>query len=227
MTDPEELIPAATVVLVRDSGRLEVLMLRRSSRIAFGGAWVFPGGRIDPDDEGTDIFDRARTAAVREAAEETGLMIDRSGLTPWTYWEPPPAREMVTAGKRRRFSTWFFVAAAPRGGIEVDMGEIHEHRWLSPAEALALHRTGEIELVPPTWVTLHQLDQVDRLADLDDPTRPQVEIERFVTRPVPGTPVRLLWEGDVAYHDPNRIDADGPRHRLTLHPGNWVYDRRG
>ena len=30
---------------------LEVLLARRSSKLAFhGGAWVFPGGRIDPDD---------------------------------------------------------------------------------------------------------------------------------------------------------------------------------
>ena len=42
-------VPAATVVLIRD-GRdgLEVLLARRSSQLAFhGGAWVFPGGRID------------------------------------------------------------------------------------------------------------------------------------------------------------------------------------
>src|SRR5262249_22587229 len=46
--------PAATVVLVRDGERgLEVLLGRRSSKLAFhGGAWVFPGGRIDPVDYG-------------------------------------------------------------------------------------------------------------------------------------------------------------------------------
>jgi 8-oxo-dGTP pyrophosphatase MutT (NUDIX family) len=45
-------IPAATVVLLRDAaGGLETLMLRRNSKLAFaGGAWVFPGGRIDPED---------------------------------------------------------------------------------------------------------------------------------------------------------------------------------
>ena len=39
---------AATVVLLRDgAGGLETLLLRRNSRIAFGGMWVFPGGRVD------------------------------------------------------------------------------------------------------------------------------------------------------------------------------------
>ena len=44
-------IPAATVILLRDQeSGLEALMVRRSSRLQFGGMWVFPGGRIDPDD---------------------------------------------------------------------------------------------------------------------------------------------------------------------------------
>ena len=30
-------------------------MLHRTSKVSFGGMWVFPGGRIDPEDhEGTD-----------------------------------------------------------------------------------------------------------------------------------------------------------------------------
>ena len=42
------LIPAATVVLVRDGdGGVEALMLRKNSKITFGGMWVFPGGKID------------------------------------------------------------------------------------------------------------------------------------------------------------------------------------
>ena len=45
------LIPASTVVLLRD-GELgvEVLMLRKNSKITFGGMWVFPGGKIDAAD---------------------------------------------------------------------------------------------------------------------------------------------------------------------------------
>ena len=44
-------IPAATVVLVRDGATgLEVLMLHRASRVAFGGMWVFPGGKVDEED---------------------------------------------------------------------------------------------------------------------------------------------------------------------------------
>ena len=46
-----EAIPAATVILLRDTpAGVETLMLRRNSKLAFGGMWVFPGGRVDPTD---------------------------------------------------------------------------------------------------------------------------------------------------------------------------------
>ena len=49
MSDASEPIDAATVVVARDSADgVEVLMLRRNSKIYFGGMWVFPGGRVDP-----------------------------------------------------------------------------------------------------------------------------------------------------------------------------------
>ena len=75
-----ELIPAATVVVMRDGDRgLESLMLRKNSKVAFGGMWVFPGGRIDEEDT---AFDRngdrdelatAAVAAAREAVEEASV----------------------------------------------------------------------------------------------------------------------------------------------------------
>jgi 8-oxo-dGTP pyrophosphatase MutT (NUDIX family) len=47
-----EAIPAATLVLFRDSGAVpELLFVERSKAMVFaGGALFFPGGRIDPGD---------------------------------------------------------------------------------------------------------------------------------------------------------------------------------
>jgi 8-oxo-dGTP pyrophosphatase MutT (NUDIX family) len=46
-------IPAATVILLRDSTRgPEILMVRRRDNLAFAaGALVFPGGRVDDADQ--------------------------------------------------------------------------------------------------------------------------------------------------------------------------------
>ena len=111
-------IPAATVVLLRDGADgVETLMLRRDVNLAFaGGAWVFPGGRMDPEDypkaarESRDAGDEvqltaARNAAAREAMEEAGLSVDPSGLVWFAHWTPessvPAAlRHLVLRGAR-------------------------------------------------------------------------------------------------------------------------------
>src|SRR5919106_1203469 len=141
---------AATVVLVRDGDAgLECLMLRKTKGQAFGGLWVFPGGRVEAGDgEG---FEGVRRAAVREAQEETGLLLEPTELVPFAHWFPPPEAP-------RRFATWFFLAALPGGAAEVivDGGEIGDHVWTTPSAALDRHRAGEIKMVPPTWVTRHR-----------------------------------------------------------------------
>ena len=81
MPEPDEPIPAATLVLMRESegGPPELLMTERTGQMAFAaGALVFPGGRIDADDHATagnsPMPDAAaRIAAIRETIEETGL----------------------------------------------------------------------------------------------------------------------------------------------------------
>lgn len=222
-----ELIPAATVILARDSDAgPEVLMLKRNSKIAFGGMWVFPGGRLDPEDHvSDDLIVSSRNAAVREANEEAGLVLDAADLVAWSYWVPPALASIKTAGPRRRFSTWFFLAEAPGGEVTIDDGEIHEHRWLTPAAAMTKRNAGEIELAPPTWVTLHQLGQHKTVADATTYGASQLSAPYFETRPLATTPLSLAWDGDHAYHGGDPHD-EGPRNRLVLDDSGWEYDFR-
>jgi len=226
----DDLISAATVMLLRDreangadGPSIETLMLRRNSKIAFGGMWVFPGGRVDDEEriEG-DPIGSAKDAAVREVHEETGLSISTEDLATWSFWMPPPAATMVpTRGPRRRFSTWFFAALAPAGDVAIDHGEIHDHRWLTVDDAMAQHQAKEIEIVPPTWVTLWQLGQHDTVAaalQWAQNTRPL----EFRTRPISKDPFVLAWEGDAAY-DGGDINRPGPRRRLTM-AAQWQFE---
>jgi 8-oxo-dGTP pyrophosphatase MutT (NUDIX family) len=83
MNDLPEPIPAATLILMKPaaSDPPQLLMMERTRGMAFAaGALVFPGGRIDPDDEalaerigGGIDHAAARIAAIRETIEETGL----------------------------------------------------------------------------------------------------------------------------------------------------------
>ncbi|MEL6983658.1 MAG: NUDIX domain-containing protein [Actinomycetota bacterium] len=227
LDDDSDLIPAATVLLLRDgpeTGALEVLMLRRNSKIAFGGAWVFPGGRVDDDEHIVgDSLNSARRAAVREVDEETGLDIATHHLETWSYWVPPQMPAAPTRGPRRRFSTWFFVTAAPDGEVAIDHGEIHEDRWYRPVDALDHHASDEIELVPPTWVTLSQLAEHPTVADALHWATDR-EPEEFRTRPIAKEPRTVAWAGDVAY-DGGSADDPGPRHRLLMIDGGWIYQR--
>ncbi len=91
--EPAATRAAATVLLLRDApgGGLEVLMTRRSPQASFApGAYVFPGGAIDPQDaepathaqadrrpaQAPDRVTQA-VAAIRESFEELGVLLAR------------------------------------------------------------------------------------------------------------------------------------------------------
>ena len=226
-------VPAATVILLRDGeDGLETLMLRRNSKLAFaGGHWVFPGGRVDADDleptpdgevpgtEDARTFAAAKRAAVREAAEEAGLAVDVDALVPFSHWTPPPVAI-------KRYATWFFLAPAPDGDVTVDMGEIHDHQWARPGDALRRRDEGEIELSPPTWRTLERLSHsatvAEALAEAEAAT-----VEHFVTCIASSDGALVaMWHGDAGYEAAD-ADADlpGPRHRLWMVDGPWRFER--
>jgi 8-oxo-dGTP pyrophosphatase MutT (NUDIX family) len=197
--------PAATVVLVRDGDTgLEVLLLERSTVGAFPGMWVFPGGRVDADDAGVDELEQARSAAVREAAEEIGVVLAADQLVTWAHWTPPPVQP-------KRFLTWFFVAPWPGGEVRVDGHEIVDHVWLTPAAALE----HGLPMAPPTHVTLHQLTATASVADLAA-RGPALGVERFATKHVSHDGgLVLLWHGDAGY-ETGDAGLPGPRHRAVL-----------
>lgn len=143
---------AGTVVVLRDGNPgLEVLLLRRSTASrAFPGAWVFPGGTVEPADGAPEDPMTPARAAARETAEEAGLELDASGLTPWSVWFPP-------AGSPVTSPTWFFLATAPDAEVVVDGEEIIDADWSRPGDALDSHAVGAITLMPPTWITLGEL----------------------------------------------------------------------
>ncbi|MCG8588317.1 MAG: NUDIX domain-containing protein [Proteobacteria bacterium] len=220
---PVAVHPAATVVLLRDGSRgPEVLYLRRNTRLAFhGGAWVFPGGRIDPEDHppeaDVDAIAAARNAAVREAREEAGVTLEPTALVPFARWTTPESQP-------RRFLTWFFAAHIEGQEVQVDGGEIHEHRWSTPAEALSEQRSGAFELPPPTFVTTLRLEPfataaaaLDALgAGTPDVFEPRIQrIENGACS---------LYAGDAAYESGD-LERAGARHRLWILAGGWRYER--
>lgn len=220
--DATVIVPAATVILLRDTdGGPETLMLRKNSKIAFGGMWVFPGGRVDDDDApGAADDDRARAAAVREANEEASLDLDPSDLVWFSHWTPPPV-------EIRRYSTWFFAARATQDDVTIDQGEITDSQWIRPADALERQRNKEIELVPPTFVTLHYLARHDSVDATLRNLVPAAGPRHYVTQLTKGEDgMVVLWEGDAGY-ETRDASAPGARHRLTIGSEGFVFDDSG
>jgi 8-oxo-dGTP pyrophosphatase MutT (NUDIX family) len=223
VTAPVPAHPSATIVLLRDGDDgLELLLVRRNAKLkTHGGAWVFPGGRVDPADrDGIDPADdvaAARRAGVRELDEETGLAIGEPALVPMALWITPDFMP-------KRFATWFFVAEGDGSDVRVDGEEIDTYRWLRPAAALAEQRAAALELLPPTFVTITQLASYTTSADAvaklrrGEPTRYTPRICRIEEGAC------SLYEGDAGYEATDAAVA-GPRHRLWMVSSGWRYER--
>lgn len=220
--EPDEtIVPAATVVVVREGGDgVETLMLRKNSKLAFGGMWVFPGGRIEDADRAAavDVEAAARIAAVREAREEADLAVDPASLEWISHWLPPRAAP-------KRYATWFFVAPAPEGAVTIDMGEIHEEEWMRPSDALARRDALEIEVAPPTWMTLHYLSGFDAVDGLMADAKAREPVYYETTFAKDGDHIVAMWAGDAGY-EANEPATPGPRHRIVMtRDGPWLLDR--
>jgi 8-oxo-dGTP pyrophosphatase MutT (NUDIX family) len=157
MSPPVEPRPAATVMLVRDTGGgMEVFMVRRTLNADFvGGAYVFPGGSVDPADRDPGIEDWSTgrsdaeassaldvdegglalwVAAVRECFEEAGVLLaDRADGRQLDLKDPDEAarfadhRRAVAAGERS------MIEVCRQEAVRLALGDIHYFsHWITP-----------------------------------------------------------------------------------------------
>ncbi len=141
--------PAASILLLRDGSEgLQVLVLRRSRGLAFGGGMLaFPGGRVDAGDRvlprswagtgGGRWADHAfRVAALRELFEEAGLLLARAP------GERRPVAEAVRRRLARRYrralhrGTLGLASVLRRTGLVLDTRALVPFaHWVTPAIA--------------------------------------------------------------------------------------------
>ena len=182
-------VPAASVIILRRP--FDVLLMQRNSASTFApGAWLFPGGAVETQDRLVAHGDEgaARVAAVREVFEETGIWLGQPLEDPATrraeliagtttigsLAERAPmntaelvwtSRWITPEGAPKRFDTWFFlVEVAGTIVADPDMTELVAHRWLPPAEALAMEKSGALPMLFPT---IRHLEDLARFTDVD------------------------------------------------------------
>jgi 8-oxo-dGTP pyrophosphatase MutT (NUDIX family) len=135
---------AGAVIVRRLRGRWMVAAIRPGGRPE--GLWALPKGRID---EG----ERAEAAALREAAEETGVRGRSLGklgdIRYWFVWEDERVFKVVSFFLLR-YTGGRLGAIPPEHRHEVD-----DVRWLPLADAPALLAyRGEQEMVRKAWSAL-------------------------------------------------------------------------
>jgi len=196
-------VPAASVILLRDSP-LEVLMIRRNTKSTFvPDAWVFPGGVVEATDhalgDGTDLG-TMRVAAARELFEESGIWLGaklehaeekrRALLAGEATFaslvrESPPdfsalvwtSRWITPAGVPKRFDTYFFLAVAGRDAIaSAENVEAVEVKWIAPSEAIE-----KLQIVFPT---LKNLEAIAGFTSAEELLESRRGAEIATTRPV-------------------------------------------
>ena len=126
------------------------MILRHETSSFVPGAWVFPGGAVDAADGPIEDVETFRRAAIRETAEETGIQLTGE-LVLTSRWITPE-------GMPKRFDTRFFLTKVSR---EVDVtlqeSEATDYRWITPADALERHRSGDLPMVFPTIKNLEAI----------------------------------------------------------------------
>jgi len=150
---------AATVVVVREAAcaGLEVLLLQRAERGDHNsGAWVFPGGLVDPGDRADPALAFQR-AAVRECFEECGILLARDGGGSWPSLDAAVRAELAALRPRVASGELGFEAVCQRFGLQPSYGALHFiAHWLTPmGRAKRFDTRFFLALVPPGQEALH------------------------------------------------------------------------
>jgi len=141
--------PAATVMIVDDRPDLQVLMIERNPKMVFAaGMWVFPGGRVDPEDadefhthcEGLDDAAASELlgvdtdglaywiAAIRENFEEAGLLLGRSAGA-----RALPLTELAHERQRLHQREMTFLDIVKNHNLVLDTHAVHYvAHWITP-----------------------------------------------------------------------------------------------
>src|SRR5580692_8966720 len=181
--------PAATVITVRDGANgYEILMLRRNLNSDFvGGAYVFPGGRVDDVDAGpmaerlsfglsdAEASRRLRVdagglayyvACLRELFEEAGLLVvcAHDG-SPVRLSDDATIRRLASSRRGVNAGTLDFLTMLEREGLVLDLrGLEYVAHWVTPVGPPRRFDTRFfVALAPPSQVATH--DAGETVAD--------------------------------------------------------------
>ena len=230
---------AATVMIVADRPRLEVLMVQRTARAVFGPSiWVFPGGRVDSDDaadldhvvhglsdqEASEILGVPANgrawwvAGLRETLEEAGLLLGAHGV-PLDVIERTRDAVHADAG--------VFVDALAEHRLSLDLSHLNEvGRFITPVGPPRRFDTRFFVAAAPTDQTpRHDAEEIVEHRWIE----PRKAIEQFRNGEFALMSVTHRMLGCLARYD--SVEAlvaaasqRGPAHRVRVNDPDGAYE---
>jgi 8-oxo-dGTP pyrophosphatase MutT (NUDIX family) len=209
-------VDAATVLLLRDSDiGLQVLLLRRhhASKV-LGGAYVFPGGKLDAQDQVPEVLQHLHeplgslhqrlaepalslersaglfVAALREALEECGVLPGQPNDVPWL----PDLRQRLQQGQ-----DW-------ASALDATQARLHTHailpwsRWITPRQPSVTNKRFDtrffITRVDPMQDARHDDHETTDSVWLT----PQQALQRFAQGDIELAPPQIMSLMDLKLH---------------------------
>jgi 8-oxo-dGTP pyrophosphatase MutT (NUDIX family) len=234
--------PAASVILLRDGDQgMEVLLLRRAGESnAFGGAYVFPGGKLDREDSEIDLLERLDTglerlhsalgepgtevpiaaalfiAAIRETFEEAGVLL-----------APGIAQELTDLLSARQREGLSFADVLAESNQRLAASMMHPwSRWITPrVPSLTTKRFDTRFFVAEMPVGLEaRHDQ--REATEAWWTSPRHALERYWAKEIVLAPPQIQSLAHLSRHDSvaSAIAEAGSRPPPTIEPEPFEVD---
>ena len=124
-----------------------------------GGLLSFQADRADSFHRYRELL-RQGKMGFQELLKQEGLTLATDRLHYFSHWVTPWFYPI-------RYDVRFFVAAAPTGQEAVhDGGELTEHVWITPRDALRFHEAGRFDMVYPTVMTMKALSRYGTIRDV-------------------------------------------------------------
>jgi 8-oxo-dGTP pyrophosphatase MutT (NUDIX family) len=232
---------AATVVVVREGvAGLEVLLLQRAERGDHNsGAWVFPGGLLDPADReaGEQAF---RVAAIRECFEESGILFAAGAQGEFASLQGEAGAQLAALRSELKGGSCNMAEICRRFSLRLVPERLHYiGHWLTPAgrakrfdtrfflaiapaQQTAMHDANET--LDHVWMAPAEALSPGNARRLMTPTRAMLEL----LLPFTSTPALAAWAAS-----PRKVERVLPRLSMTsagvqpVLPGHPAYEEIG
>lgn len=146
-----------------------------------------------------------RELSFAEFLDRRGLVLRSDLLGAWTRWITPEFES-------RRYDTWFFAAALPKGQRTRNAStEADRTVWIRPKDAAGSYDKGELLMMPPTIATLRQLSPYGSAAEALA-AAPERDLTPVLARArIEGEQIVLSWPGhdEFTKHIPNDLPTGG------------------